>query len=214
MPAKTHQFWLSRIYEQCVNYPKRTANEVADVLMRVRNEEIPIGVPPPPFTRTVSDRMALFKKEFSEEQKQQYGYADWPDSCISGALPNEASAALLRLLRYYAEVGETRKPTVTYARWFWRLWTAADDAAAPVKRIADLAVLLAEREDDPENAMWAWVKWHVAFKLWTSDGRDAYRKAHAEHPDALPPYDQGVSGFLKENPEDGALKTRETRGAR
>ncbi len=196
MPAKTHQFWLNRIYEQCENYPKRTASEIANALVNVRGEERPPGVPTPPLTRTISDHIALFKKNFSQKQKQQYGFADWPGSCVSGSLPDEAGAALLRLLRCYVEVGETHKPTVAEARWFWRLWIAADDAEVPVKSLADFAHLLTEHENDPSHPIWEFVKWHMAFKLWTEGGRDAYHDTNSKFPEVLEPYDQKVSLFL------------------
>lgn len=58
------------------------------------------------------------------EDRQLYAYVRWPQSFEHGALPWEASAVVLDLLRNYPEA---KRPTHRLAHWFWRITQAAPD---------------------------------------------------------------------------------------
>jgi len=185
MPKLTHRFWVGRIYEQCENWPEHSAEEIADRLLAIPTNERPAAAGSPPMTRTVVD----YKKRFqglTPEEKVTYRYARWPDACESGALPWEAAPALLRLLAHRAEFGP---PAISTARWFWRLWVAADDRNAPVDMLAAIAsgfTVYEQVSGAVPRALFDATQWYLAFKDWTDAGKNEHRRLLNLHPDAFP----------------------------
>lgn len=93
---------------------------------------------PPPST---IGRMKQRFRALPPPEQDEYRYVYWPESFVRGILPWEASRVVIALLRARADGG---RPTVSQARWAWRLSLAAPDA--PAEAAIVLATLLAFAE--------------------------------------------------------------------
>lgn len=96
-----------------------------------------------PSERTVR-RLYEAWKQRPEEERREAEQCRWPQSMLAGALPWEASAAVLELLRFRDERGLER-PTVRVAQWFYRLRLATRDYY-PTEVVAVVAESLAFSE--------------------------------------------------------------------
>jgi hypothetical protein len=148
---RLHPFWRDEIRKTAEANPGIKATAVVRYLSEeIANEtlKIPAEVRP-----NVPEERAVRKilKEYStllSEERIPYRYFQWPESMISGALPWEASEALMDLLRYLQEQRDERRkkdhdpntvwadnrpvrPTVSQAWWFWRLTQTAPKTKVP-----------------------------------------------------------------------------------
>lgn len=201
MGRATDRSWVDRANTLFASQPSWSAAQVARAL---ELQESDAGGPagPPPALRTISSLRKRYS-QLPKAEQDSYRYAQWPEVCLSGDLPWAASPALLLLLRFCAE-GVGRPPTVNTAKWFWRLWLAADDVGAPIESLVGTAeaVALMERAGKIPDELLRFVQWQLAFKPWT-DGGGEYRRVQALRPQLLPPFDEARGESTFEAAPDG-----------
>ena len=87
--------------------------------LKIKKEDSPTPVPS---DRAIRRIMAEFKAA-PEEERLPYQVFAWPQAMESGALPWEASRAVLDLVRFRIEAGYG-PPLIGEAQWFWRVTLA------------------------------------------------------------------------------------------
>jgi hypothetical protein len=174
MPAKVNEYWIGQVKQMKAEHPQwgapriagelsRLAASVAADVTRARNagEPVPRELAlrgDPPSERWVSQFLRLEWPNIPDNERRQYTLAKWPDSFTSGALPWEASATTLELLRERQRRAELRpddsRPLVRVAKWFHRVSLAAPDLEFELREV--LAFISAAHESkmlaDPEIA--------------------------------------------------------------
>ena len=131
---KTDKAMVLAIWMIAAN-PPETARTRGDKIgpQAVRAELLKLadGLPKRPRGRVPSERtIGTYLREFwalSEEEQRPYRYFRWPESMEFGALPWEAGASALELLRWRRERKYAR-PLLGQVRWFFRVSTLAPDA--------------------------------------------------------------------------------------
>jgi hypothetical protein len=101
--------------------PKRSAQKI---LYRLESWAKQMG-----FDLPNSRTVLRLKKEIlgkTEAEQMLYKSCHWPECCMSGALPWEASRTMLDLLSHFRDRGFNR-PTIRISQWFWRISLAAPD---------------------------------------------------------------------------------------
>src|SRR5262249_8677147 len=123
-----------------------------------------------PSEATVGRLFRKWKQQPLDARRQQNRFR-WPDSMEEGALPWSASRAALDLLRYRDQCGVGR-PTVSEARWFWRLRLATptlpDDDADHFARLLAFQEF-ARAAELPANIESPDLEWRLAYEPWTDD---------------------------------------------
>jgi hypothetical protein len=128
---RTHDFWVNRIRVIVANDSDVSA---AAIRRKFINEERIRKIEPPtalPSDRVIRRIMAEFKAAPAAE-RQPYTYFSWPATMESGAIPWEASRALLDWLKFRASGGRRQPPLTRQAVWFWRVTHAVPHA--PIER--------------------------------------------------------------------------------
>jgi hypothetical protein len=178
--ARTHSSWINCIRIELANNPGISG---AEIRRKLRNRQI-IKKEDTPTTQVPSDRairriMADFKKA-PESQQQSYRSFAWPESMEIGALPWEASRAVLDLMRLRSENNMVR-PLVVEAQWFWRVTQAMPDT--PIEQRARWAIhltLIEKSESDKTKAVED-LQWQLAYQMWRSpEDANGYQQAIKE----------------------------------
>lgn len=169
-------YWRERVRQLVENEPGRSPRSIAALLAREGRARQRYGWPSERTVRRLRDE----HRARSEPERAHYREVRWPETMEQGALPWEASAALLELLRQRASFNT--RPTVREARWFWRVTQAAPDA--PVRSRATLAGWLAAWEalgagEIPEVEVRR-VEGYLSYRPWTDQGAIAYEAAVTE----------------------------------
>src|SRR5262249_31089099 len=111
---------------------------------------------------------------------QSYRLFSWPQSMQAGALPWEASRAVLDLLRLRSSQ-HMEVPLVAEAQWFWRVTQAIPDA--PIEQRARAALLLVATEmgqSTPAKNLEV-LQWRLVYQPWRSPkDKHAYLRAAGE----------------------------------
>lgn len=132
-------------------------------------------------------------RQLPEREQREYTEARWPESFESGALPNEAVPATLELLGNLFRTVTSRlgsqpgRPSVRFARHFWRVTAGAPDAPFSARfalagRLASDEALTGIVRGETARAVEAW----LAFHPWTS-GEAAAAYLAAIRASAVPP---------------------------
>jgi hypothetical protein len=159
--SSVDDFWRGKIEELTANSPKLGPKAAAQ---RFEKDPECAGRDDWPSESTIGRYQRAFRKKDPAEQVG-YRWLYWPQSFEEGALPWEAAAAVLEILRFYLDKGMGR-PRIAIARWFWRLTQAAPDA--PVNMRSTLAQLLhgASISNAPPSAQY----WPEAVEGWLAYG--------------------------------------------
>jgi hypothetical protein len=136
------QYWIDRMYSIFENEPRLPDREVAT---RLQQEGEKLGRDDYPALRTVNKYHKKYIDEVDPEIKEGYREFRWPESMEQGALPWEASAAVLELLairehrdefpkflmaqgdKSFRAVPIMGRPSIRLARWYWHITQAAPD---------------------------------------------------------------------------------------
>jgi hypothetical protein len=156
------------------NEPRLSNAAIAE---RLEGEARRLGRDDPPSVRTVQRISAEYRKAALEE-RIPYRTTYWPESFLIGALPWEASAALLEFTRWCVEHDRGR-PTNRAAIWLWRLRLAAPEA--PVDKLADHAITLGVFTTDAiPPPLLRLTELYLRYRGWEEEERVAWQKAR-EH---------------------------------
>jgi len=98
-------------------------------------------------------RIVREHRRSNEADRVEFGYVRWPQSFGSGALPWEAAASLMPLMRLLDERRFPR-PTMRRARWYWRIMLAVP--GLPVGRAYQLAGVLSAIEVGGQDPLETW----------------------------------------------------------
>jgi hypothetical protein len=129
---------------------------------------------PCPSERWIASEQAAFRS-METTARRQYSLLRWPASFENGALPWEAAAASIEMLRY-CEYAKRPRPLVRAARWFWRLRQTAPDAFTDV--IYDMAWgLVAAGGSMDKSDVPAGVESLLIWQAWDDDARKEYDDA-------------------------------------
>ena len=183
---KTDKAMVLAIWMIAAN-PPETARTRGDKIgpQAVRAELLKLadGLPKRPRGRVPSERtIGTYLREFwalSEEEQRPYRYFRWPESMEFGALPWEAGASALELLRYRRE-HKFGRPLLGQVRWFVRVSTLVPDAPfygryeAARQLFAFEAIGNPPTVEDMKRAIELW----LAFAPWRSSAdAEAYKAA-------------------------------------
>lgn len=135
------RYWIERMKALCAQEPRPTIHAIAEALGAEGSQ---LGRNDYPSERTIPALKKMHYDPLSDHERRQYTLARWPESFITGALPWEASATTLGLLRLYLPMGEDYRPTVRAARWFWQVTQAMP--RAPSKDRTTLTWVLTAHE--------------------------------------------------------------------
>jgi hypothetical protein len=117
MPRKRiDHFWSERIKTITANEPRLGPGPIAK---RLDAEAMKLGRVDQPSERTIARLQKEFRNSTSESD---YRYVFWPEVCVRGELPWEASGTIFELF----DLLKTR-PTLATAKWFWRAKLARPD---------------------------------------------------------------------------------------
>jgi len=147
------EFWLKKINELTANFPKLGPKAAAQ---RFEKDRDCAARDDWPSESTIGRYQRKFRQKDSAEQVG-YRWLHWPESFDEGALPWEAAAATLELLRFLREK-KMGRPCIMLSRWYWRLTLAAPDA--PIADRFGMALLL---HDDARH-------WPEAIEGWLVGG--------------------------------------------
>ena len=144
--------------------------------LKIKKEDPPTPVPS---DRAIRRIMAEFKAA-SEEERLPYQVFTWPGSMESGALPWEASRAVLDLLRLRTEK-RFGPPLVREAQWFWRITLAIPDAPIDERHDAALELAMHAVALNPSPHTFTVIQWRLAYQPWRSaKDREAYDRLPSE----------------------------------
>jgi hypothetical protein len=138
MPA-TSSWYRSQVFRALAS-GRRSSDVVADV-PRIAADA---GRTDVPGARTIQ-RMIHDFRELASEEQSGYAPVSWPDSFEAGLVPWESARDVLDLVRHCAQTG-LPSPTVSEARWWWRLRLASP--SVPMEWGSTIARSLAELEVD------------------------------------------------------------------
>src|SRR5205823_1337322 len=112
---KTDQYWVQRVWalasEDGMRSPAIYRAVMAEGERQKRNDY--------PSERQIRRLLADYRA-LPEHERREHAYFTWPDTMLTGALPWEASRAVLDLVQWRMDQ-ERDQPTVRLAKWFWRL---------------------------------------------------------------------------------------------
>ncbi len=146
--------------------------------LRVRNEDAPTPVPS---DRAIRRIMVEFKAA-PDTERQPYTYFAWPTAMESGAIPWEASRALLDWLKFRVMGGRNQPPLNRQAAWFWRVTQALPEAPIEKRDMLSYFYTLidafesdtARREESRAHFQWE----DLVFQGWRSaDAKKEYESA-------------------------------------
>ena len=183
---KTDPYWVQQLWTLAADgcKPAKISRELA----RIARQEGSEGCP----SYTTVRRLYEDWERQPEAARRLQAHFHWPASMQEGTLPWEAGRAALDLLRYRDERGLER-PTVSEARWFWRLRLAAptlpdEDADHFARQLALSQYLRVAKLGETACAD---LEWRLAYQPWTDDTRaGSYQNAAERH--GLPPYPTSI----------------------
>jgi hypothetical protein len=152
------------VWELVENDPKMSAGRIL-IALRARATKTRIQL-----TLPTERTIARIKKDFvtkQPEERRPFHYFSWPEAMESGAVPWEASAAMLDLLQMFRQKDFDR-PMIGTAAWFWRITQARPDL--DIARRFDLAnrCALLEAQDQKPGDAFQGVEWFLAMAPWRS----------------------------------------------
>ena len=197
---KTDQKWRDAIRVLTANEPALSSMAIKKQLEGMAAKQ---GRDDWPSERTIRRILKDFQG-LPQEQRTEYRHLAWPRVAEQGAVPWEASRAVLELLGFCRVQFADYKPTVHLGKWFWRTTLAAPDldTAERFGIALDLATLDAGQPADtwtgglvetPSERRLR-IEEYLAYAPWQSkDSGRAYRLGHG----GLEPYEPllVVGGF-------------------
>jgi hypothetical protein len=128
-----------------------------------------------PSERWIATEQAAFRG-LEARTRRQYSLLRWPASFENGALPWEAAASSIEMLRY-CEYAHRPRPLVRAARWFWRLRETAPDA--PTDALYQMAWGLVAGTMGGRSDVPAAVESLLIWQAWDKDTREEYDRARS-----------------------------------
>ena len=156
--------WIEKIRGILANNSPRSAAEIWRGLKRDRKLKNEDTTTPVPSVRAIGRIMKEFKNA-PEEERLPYQVFAWPGSMENGALPWEASRAVLDLLRYRTEI-ELVPPTIREAQWFWRVTLAIPDAPIEKRQKIAMRIAIHEIAFNPSPQTFTAIQWEMAYQPW------------------------------------------------
>jgi hypothetical protein len=165
---------------------------------------------PLPSVRAVGDALREARK-MGEDERRRYREVHWPESFgEGGALPWEASAACLELMREVNLSGQIRPPAtepipllgerrvlLPVALWFWQVTLSAPKAPRWIRRqMATQMALLDAQRTDSQPAVWRRIERYLLWQAWRPAFGAAYRASVPEKEQ----YNPGQLEFLADTP--------------
>ena len=199
---KTDQRWRDAIRNFTANEPALSSSAIHTRLAEMAAKQ---GRDDCPSERTIRRILNEFPG-LPQEQQIEYSHLAWPRVAEQGAMPWEASRAVLALLGFCRVRFADYRPTVHLGKWFWRTTLAAPDLDAD--RRFGIALDLATLDAGQPADTWTGglvetpsehrlrIEEYLAYAPWQSeDSGRAYRLGHG----GLEPYDPllVVGGFAE-----------------
>ena len=177
---RIHRFWIEKIRGILANNSPMGGVEMRRLLKYDPEMEKQNPPTPVPSDRAIRRIMAEFK-DAPEEERLPYQFFAWPGSMENGALPWEASRAVLDLLRLRTE-NRMRPPLIREAQWFWRVTLAIPDAAIEKRRHIALHLAMHAITLNPSPQTLTAIQWEMVYQPWRS-AKD--KQAHKRLPSEL-----------------------------
>lgn len=173
-------FWVERIRTFLANDPAMTGTEIRHRLASDPKIKKEAPLTPVPSDRAIRRVMAEFRAA-PKGERLPYQFFAWPGSMENGALPWEASRAVLDLLRFRTENG-LGPPLIREAQWFWRVTLAIPDAPIGKRRHIALHLAMHAIALNPSPQTLTAVQWKLTYQPWRS-AKD--KKAYGQLPSEL-----------------------------
>lgn len=207
MGAPTDEFWDREMATLFEEHPRWGPDRIGAALTAIG---INAGrADTPPGQRTISTKKKAHSLKPAHE-RLLYRYFYWPESMGTVDLPWEASRPLLDMLAV-AKSWDSARPTIRFARWYWRLHQAAPRLTQEARYgritlyVAAGELAAAEAAGASMESTWRAIEAWLAFEPWTERGLEIYeamvrrgvpRWSGYEYPAEAPP--EAVAAVIRE----------------
>ena len=160
MPKVISNYWRRETFKRFKNHPRDADAPASDIARALEKHAASADCPPEevdgyPSERTIRGTLRAAYRELPESEQLLIQELHWPESFELGLLPWEAAPELLAELGDLLETtgggpadgargGDAMRPTVRWARWYWRLRTSVPDA--PLDAVSFLATQMEASE--------------------------------------------------------------------
>ena len=186
MPSRTSDYWRERVFS-LFEASEVGAGRIVGAEIARRVEGMAHGAPPEeqtryPAERTIRGDLLRDYNKLTQAERAAHGVVRWPASFESGLLPAESAPSVLGETAFALAFSNT-EITIGYARWFWRLRSAAPDAPLIEIRGTAMALYAKELSRQLSTEDLRAVQGRLAFRSWEDDGdgithgREAYERA-------------------------------------